>query len=113
MHLGGTTIPSTIDGRGRYLWRKEVLRSNGDGEAVVSGYATITWTFPFMTMTDYTWIATTLMGGAYSVKYTSAQLKNDLGALITYTNAVSLRPTYEFASNGVVESVTWIIERVR
>lgn len=113
MHLGGTTIPTTIDGHGRYLYRKEVLRYNGDGDAVVSGYATITWTFPFMTMTDYSWIASTLMSGAYSVRYTSTQLKDDLGLLTVYLNAVAQRPTYEFASNSYVENVTWIIERVR
>jgi hypothetical protein len=113
MHLGGTTIPDSIASRGRYLYQKEVLRTNGDGEAVVSGYATVTWTFDFMEMTDINWIATTLMGGAYSLKFTSAQLKNDLGVLTTFTNAVSQRPTYEYASNGSVEGVTWKIERVR
>lgn len=113
MHLGGTTIPTTIDGRGRYLYRKEVLRTNGDGETVVSGYATVTWTFEFMDMSDFTWIATTLLGGAYSVKYSSAQLYNDLGTLTTYTNAVALRPVYEFAQNGYVEGVTWEIKRIR
>lgn len=113
MHLGGTTIPTTIDGHGRYLWKKEVLRYNGDGEAVVSGYATITWSFPFMTMADYSWIASTLMSGAYSVKYTTALLTSDLGLATVYTNAVAYRPTYEFAQNSYVENVTWIIERVR
>jgi len=39
-------------------------------------------------------------------------MRDDLGALTVYLNATALRPTYEFASNGLVESVTWIIERV-
>ena len=113
MHLGGTTIPTTIDDHGRYIYAKEVLRYNGDGEAVTAGYATVTWTFPTMLMTDYTWIRDTLLGGAFSVKYTSAQLKDDRGTLTSFTNAVASRPTYEYASNGLVYNVTWEIRRIR
>lgn len=111
MHLGGTTIPDTY--RGRYIYDKEVLRYNGDGEAVVAGYATITWTFPSLTMAEYTWIRDTLLGGNPSVKFTSASLKDDRGTDTTFTNAVAYRPTYEYASNGYVESVIWDIKRIR
>lgn len=113
MSLGGTTISTNIDGRGRYIYQKEVLRYNGDGEAVTAGYAKVTWTFPFLTMTDYTWIRDTLLGGAFSVKYTSGSLTDDKGGAVSITNAVAYRPTYEFASGGLMENVTWIIDRVR
>lgn len=112
-HLGGTTIPSTIDLHGRYLYKKEVLRTNGDGEAVVSNYATITWTFEIMDMTDFEWICDTLMSGNYSVKYGSASLYDDHGDTITPTNVVSQRPSYDYASGGYAYGVEWKLERVR
>jgi len=111
-HLGGTTIPATIDLLGKYLYKKEVLRTNGDGEAVVSNYATITWAFEAMDMSDFTWICDTLMGGAYSVLYNTASLYDDLGDAITPTNVVSQRPTYDYASGGYCYNVQWVLERV-
>lgn len=113
MHLGGVTIPTTIDNRGRYLWQTPLLRTNGDGEAVTAAYATLTWTFPFMEMSDYTWIRDTLLLGQGSRTFTSASLKDDRGTELTYTNAVAYRPIYDFAGNGVVENVTWEIKRIR
>lgn len=113
MHLGGTTIPTTIDNHGRYLFSKEVLGENGNGEAVVSNYASVLWTFPYMDMSDFQWICTTLMAGAYSVSYGSAQLRDDLGALNNYTSAVAYRPRYAYASSGGVFEVTWEIKRIR
>lgn len=114
MHLGGTTIPSSIEnGGGHYKIDRERLRKNGDGEAVVSGYYTLTWTFDQMPLTDFTWIVSTLLGGAASVKYTSAQLYSKLGVLTTYTNAVAHEPTWDTARGGYVEGVTWVIDRIR
>ena len=112
MHLGGTTIPDSIGKSGRYLISKEVLRYNGSGEAVTAKYLTLTWTFPMMTIVDFTWIATTLLGGAYSVAYTSASLTNDLGVATTYTSAVAYRPTYGAATGGWLTDVTWEIKRI-
>jgi hypothetical protein len=114
MHLGGTTIPTSIEqSGGHYRIDRERLRQNGEGEAVVSGYYTLTWTFPQMSLSDFTWIASTLLGGAASVKYTSAQLYNKLGTLTTYTNAVAHEPTWETARGGYLENVTWVIDRIR
>jgi len=113
MHLGGTTIPDSIAKSGRYLMEKPILRENGEGEAVTANYSTLTWTFPMMARTDFAWICTTLMSGAYSVKYTSASLTNDLGTDTSYTNAVANRPTFGFASGGWYHDVTWTIERIR
>lgn len=114
MHLGGTTIPTSIElGGGQYKFGRERLRVNGDGEAVVAGYYTLTWTFSQMSLSDFTWIRSTLLGSAASVKYTSAQLYNELGVLTTYTNAVAYEPTWDAAKGGYVEGVTWEIKRIR
>jgi len=112
MSLGGTSLSSSIEERGRYRYEKPILRYNGDGEAVTAGYAKITWTFPFLVAADYTWIRDTLLGGAFSVTYSSGSLLDDKGAAISITNAVAYRPTYEYAANAVFENVTWTIDRV-
>jgi hypothetical protein len=114
MSLGGTTISSTIEnGGGKYAFKRERLRTNGDGEAVMANYYTLTWTFEQMSLTDFTWIRSTLMSGAGSVKYSSASLYNDLGVLTSYTNAVAYEPVWDTASGGQVFGVTWIIDRIR
>lgn len=113
MHLGGITIPTTIDNHGRYLYSKEIIGFNGENEAVEGRFATINWTFDFMEMSDFTWLHDTLLLTAPSRKFTSASLKNNLGVVITPTNAVALRPTYEYASGGGVFNVSWQIVRIR
>ena len=67
-----------VNGGGKYSFKRERLRENGDAEAVMSNYYTLTWTFEQMSLTDFTWIRSTLLGGAGSVKYSSATLYNDL-----------------------------------
>jgi hypothetical protein len=82
LSLGGTAISTNIvNGGGKYAFKRERLRTNGDAEAVMSNYYTLTWTFEQMPLTDFTWIRSTLMSGAGSVKYSSATLYNDLGVL--------------------------------
>lgn len=113
MQLGGTTIPSTIDNHGRYLYKKEILGYNGEAEAIESLYANILWTFPSMDMADYEWLCVTLLENDPSKTFTSGSLKDDMGNAITITNAVAYKPTYEFASGGEVNSVVWEIKRIR
>lgn len=114
LSLGGTNIPTSIElGGGKYRFVREQLRINGDGEAVMAGYYTLTWTFDQMSLTDFTWIRSTLLGGAGSVKYSSASLYNDLGVQTSYTNAVAYMPTWDGAKGGYVEGVTWVIGRIR
>jgi hypothetical protein len=113
MHLGGVTIPTSIENSGRYLFEKEILGTNGNDEDIESIYATVTWTFTYMDMADYEWIVTTLLGNNASLKVSSAQLKNDLGNLQTFTNAVVKRPRYAYASGGEANDVTWEITKLR
>lgn len=114
MHLGGTSIPSSIEnGGGRYTFDRERFGENGDGEAIVANFYTLTWTFEQMALADFTWICSTLLGGAASVKYSSAQLYNKLGVLTSYTNAVAYEPTWDSASGAQVFGVTWTIKRIR
>ena len=114
LSLGGTAISTNIvNGGGKYAFKRERLSTNGDGEAVMSNYYTLTWTFEQMSLTDFTWIRSTLMSNAGSVKYSSATLYNDLGTETRYTNAVAYEPTWGTASGGLGFGVTWVIDRIR
>lgn len=114
LSLGGTAISTTIvNGGGKYAFKRERLRENGDAEAVMSNYYTLTWTFEQMALSDFTWIRSTLLSGAGSVKYSSATLYNDLGVETSYTNAVAYEPTWDTASGAQVFGVTWVIDRIR
>lgn len=114
MSLGGTGIPTSIElGGGKYSISREKLRTNGEGDDVVSAYHTLTWTFEQMSLMDFTWIVSTLMDDEPSVSYSSAVLYNRLGVLTSYTNAVAHEPTWDAASGGKVLGVTWVIDRIR
>lgn len=113
MQLGGTSFPTTIDNHGRYLFKRAVLRYNGNAEAVEAIFASVLWTFPYMDMADFEWLHDTLMEGDASKVFTSGSLKDDRGNLITITNAVAYRPTYEFASGGEANGVVFEIKRIR
>lgn len=114
MTINGVTIPSPMGDRGLYLFKPaETIRSNGLGEAVAAGYASLTWTWPHMNATDYNWWYTTLLTGLPSRTFTTASLYNNLSTLTSYTNVVVYRPTYESISGGLYQNVVVEIKHIR
>ena len=111
--INNITIPTTIANRGRYNYQPPaILGINGAGAAVVSPYAAITWQFAHMTLSDYTWWRTTLLGGAASLTCTAnTTLLNDLQAEINCA-CIVMRPTYERIQNGLYINVEVKIDRV-
>lgn len=117
MTIGGVTIPTSLE-RGFYLFNPpEILRSNGIGEAVAAGYASVTWTWATMELGDstkgFTWWYTTLLTGLPSKTFTSASLYNNLQASTNYTNAVVYRPTYEKINGSLYYNVIVEIKQLR
>lgn len=115
MTFGGTSMPTNIENHGEgYLFKRpDVLFEDGEGNAVVAPYASITWTFDVMEPADYTWWRTTLLAGARSVKYSSAQLYDDTRTLTSYTNAVVYAPTYSKISNNWYHDVVIEIKYIK
>jgi hypothetical protein len=111
--LNNITIPDSIANRGQYRYEPpETLGENGRGEAVAAPYARVVWKFNHMTLSDYTWWRTTLLGGAASLTCSSnTQLVNDLQAAVNCTCVVH-RPTYERIQNGLYMNVEVRIERI-
>lgn len=104
-NINGHDIPLTMANRGRYLFASpEILGRNGQGQVVQGDYSSITWTFPLMTYSDYSWWRNTLLEGEPSKVITSSQLWDDLGNLINF-HGVVLQPTYEFVSNNYFNNV--------
>ncbi len=108
-NLGGTDIPEAIRNGEEYKFEQPTI-VNGAGERVATGYARVTWTFRVMTKTNYQWITNTLLGGAQSNSYASAQLYDDNFTLQTYTGAVAHKPTARTYKGGMVIDVTWVID---
>lgn len=110
-NINGTTFPATIDGRGRYLFgAREILGRNGLGSVVEGDYSSVTWTFPLLSYTDFSWWYGTLLGGYASLLITTASLWNAQGSLAIFTHGVVLRPTYEFVTNYYYNNVVIRIE---
>jgi hypothetical protein len=110
-NINGTNIPTNINGRGHYQFTPPaVLARNGQGGVIVAEYSTIVWSFPKLSVADFTWWYTTMLGGAPSLIITSASLYNALGALTTYTAGVLLRPTWEGVTGYYYLNVTINIE---
>lgn len=111
--LNNVTIPDSIADRGQYRYEPpEILGENGEADAVTARFARVTWRFPHMTLADYTWWRTTLLGGAASLKCTTnTQLVDDLQQAIDCACVVH-RPTYERIQNGLYINVEVKIERI-
>ena len=111
--INSITLPSTID-RGSFLPipRKEI-RKAANGLAIVEPYSTVEWSWDYMLLTDFVWWTTTLLSGAYSAEYTTAQLYNDEGVLTSYTHIIVNRPTHGgFIHSGAVQNVTVKLEQL-
>ena len=106
MQINSTAIPSPMDERGVYVFAVPVLSRNGRGAAIAAPYATLTWQFDYLTLTELAWWVTTLLGGALSGEYTQAKFFNHLGALTTYTHCIVQRPTYSRFQDGLAWDVT-------
>ena len=101
MHIGGTTIPTSMDNRGTYLFDPpKTIRTNGAGLAVASGYSTLSWNWARLNQTEWNWWCTTVLTGEASKRFTSAELYNHMNVLKTFTNCVVMRPTREKVKNG-------------
>lgn len=118
INLSGTltALPSTMDGRGTYVFEPpQIVRKNGIGEAVTSGFSKLTWKWKSLTQTQWNFINTTVLGGAASKTITGAnaiKLYNHMNVLTTYTNCVIQRPTFENVAWGRYINVSWEIEQI-
>src|SRR5687768_15688534 len=104
--INSITIPTSMDNRGVYVARApEIVGVDGEGVPIQAGYSTLTWTYDIMTIAEYTWWTTTLLGGAPGARFTTAQLYNHAAVLTTYTNIVVKRPTFGGIDSGLYHDV--------
>ena len=108
-HIGGTTIPDAIANSGEYVYERPTV-TNGAGLEVETGYGKVTWRFRILTKANYQWITNTLLGGARSKAFASAQLYDDNFTLKSFTSAVAHRPKARTYRGGHVVDVVWVID---
>lgn len=115
MKINNQTIPSPMDDRGRYVWLPPALLTrNGLGAAVVGDFAGLTWSWPFLTKTEYLFWRNTVLGGAAAATFTAnTELYDDTQTLVNVTHCTVLRPTYEAIESGLYKNVVLTIDQIK
>lgn len=101
MGEGGTYIPKP----------PAVVRQNGLGWDVVAGYASVEWSWEWLTVADITWWYTIMLGQP-SFQFSQAKLYNHIGVLTTYTNCVVHMPTFEKIVGDTYFNVKLVIDQL-
>lgn len=109
--VNGIAIPEPMASRGRYTWQPPaIVGRNGRGAAVTAPYAKVTWAWPYLTLADYEYWITDVLGGAASIDCT-AILVDHLQTSYVVTCTV-LRPTYSHIAGGLYRDVELQIDQV-
>lgn len=92
LQVNHTTIqssaPNYMGDGGTYVAKPPaVLRQTGLGTDIVAGYATVDWSWPYLSTSDISFWYTILLGQA-SQLFSHAYLYNHVGQLVTYSSAV-------------------------
>lgn len=91
--VGGVAIPDSMQDRGAYVTNfRTLLRRNGYGEPIVSGFQSVTWTFAILTQTELDWWLGTALAGQDS-RSTNFVLWDDQGNEFTFTSGILYRPS--------------------
>jgi len=111
-----TALPSTMDGRGTYLFEPpKVVRKNGLGEAVTAGFAKLTWKWKKLTKTQMDFLHTSILAGAASRTLTGTnivRLYDHTNTLTYFKNCVIQRPTFEIVTGALYHGVVWEIDQI-
>lgn len=113
MTIGGNAIPTSIENKGKYLFKHpEETGKNGLGEPVLGLFSSITWTFPNLTFAEFDWWLQSLLVNQKFRRFTSAQFYDDTRNLITYSHCIVKRPTFEHIRAANYENVTIQIDQI-
>ena len=116
MQINHTTIqaaaPYYMGSGGTYIPKPPAtVRTNGQGLDVVAGYSSIEWSWEAISMDDYLFWYTIMLGQA-SFQYSHAYLYNHAGNLITYSNAIVHRPTFSRIQGDTYFDVKIVIDQL-
>jgi hypothetical protein len=79
---------------------------------VVAGYASVEWSWPYLTANDFRWWTTTLLNLAPSAVYNHAILYDYNGWLTTYSNCCVHRPTFSRVQGDTFFDVKVVIDQL-
>jgi hypothetical protein len=99
---------ASLANRGKYTFNRQKVRRAGSGVGFASGNQSVTWAFPYMTQTEWDWLADWL-AGAPSVTL-SFLLWDDGNTLCYFETGELYRPTYDRYSAGLYREVTVTID---
>lgn len=90
--INGNDFPTSLAGRGYTFYPQELTARTGSGLAVPSGPQRAVWRYRVLTPAELDWWVTTVLGGARSVQITTAELWDDRGNPVTFTDGVLYEP---------------------
>ena len=117
--LVGHTMPESMSKRAsNYLFEPaEVIARNGEGNDIESAAgANLLWEWDHMNLEEWTFLYTTVLGGAASIKSTlpgNTVIRDNQNQLLTFNEAVVHRPHYKILTGGDYQRVTLIIDQLR
>jgi hypothetical protein len=116
MSINGVPIPAGIANRGKYKFNPpEIVGRNGLGDPVAAGYASIEWTFSYLSFSavdGFDWWKSTLLTNLRFRRFTTAVLVDDGRTETAYTNCIVYRPTYENIFANWYENVVVKIDQI-
>lgn len=90
--INGTQIPAPMRDRGFPIPKRFGEKvDNGLAETVTAGLASLTWTFPSMSLADWQWWTTTILNGQPSLQC-PAVLWNDQRVETSYSSVIVRYP---------------------
>lgn len=113
MQINSNDILAPMDEKGAYKFNPApVVAKNGAGLAITAGYATVTWSWPWLSKADFQYWITTVCAGTAAKEFTQCKFVDNTGTLQTYSHCIVNRPDYEKIENGVFWNVTITIEAI-
>lgn len=109
--INAIAIPSPMRLRGSYIYKRFGIKvDNGLGVTQSAGLPSAVWTFPSLSLSDYSWWTTTILAGAASVEV-PAVLWDDNNVEVTFTSVVVRYPeSPDGIKNGRYQNVQIIID---
>lgn len=92
--INGEDFPGTLNNRGVYQFIEPEQRIAGDGTSINAGGHSVIWRWSYISMSEWSWLMTQLLGGSRSLAITSASLyiNNTLQSLGTFNSGIVYMP---------------------
>jgi hypothetical protein len=115
VQINGVAMPGRMANEGvLYSYqRAPIVGRNGAGRVITAGYPSLSWGWTWLMDTEWTYLVTTILGGARDALLTgTTQLYNEDKVLKTISSCIVHRPLCETLRYGVYYNVRLMIDQI-